>query len=84
MQPDSKQWLGKHVPAANTPQQQRGRVFYVVFAATVAMQWFRKHASTIEAVFLAWSLPRSYLEDNWHYSSVEDLVVECQPASNGS
>jgi hypothetical protein len=29
-------------------------------------------------------LPRSYLEDNWHYSSVEDLVVECQPASNGS
>jgi hypothetical protein len=31
------------------PQQQT--VFYEVRAATVAMQWFGKHVSTIEAVF---------------------------------
>jgi hypothetical protein len=36
---------------------------------TVAMQWFGKHASTIETVFSAWSVPRSYLEDNRRYKA---------------
>jgi hypothetical protein len=37
-----------------------------------------KHAlSSKEAVFSAWSVLRSYLEDNWRYSAVEGSVVEC-------
>jgi hypothetical protein len=47
------------------------------------MQWCGKHASTIEAVFYAWSVPRSYLEENWRYSAVEGSAVECYPARNG-
>jgi hypothetical protein len=48
-----------------------------VHAATVAMQRHGKHAlSTIEVMFSAWSVPRSYLECNWHYSVVEGSVVE--------
>jgi hypothetical protein len=35
------------------------------------------------AVFSAWSMPMSYLEGNWRYSSVENSVVECHPAGNG-
>jgi hypothetical protein len=37
----------------------RKNVFYVVRAVTVAMQWFGKHVSTIEAVF-AWSVLKIY------------------------
>jgi hypothetical protein len=36
-----------------------------------------KHAlSAIELVFSAWSMPKSYLEDNWCCSAVEVSVVE--------
>jgi hypothetical protein len=77
MQPVSKQWLDKHVPAVNTAQQQRGCVFYVVRAAMVSIQWCGKHASTTDILFSAWFVPRSYLEDNWRYSLVESLAVEC-------
>jgi hypothetical protein len=50
----------------------------VVHAATIAKQRRDKHASsTIQAVFSAWCVPKSYLEDNWRYSAVEDSVVEC-------
>jgi hypothetical protein len=35
--------------SVNKPQQ--GTVFYGVRAASVAMQWFGKHVSNIEAVF---------------------------------
>jgi hypothetical protein len=56
-----------------------------VRSATVAMQRRGKRtSSTIEVVFSAWSMPRSYLEDNWRYSAVEGSVVECLPASNRS
>jgi hypothetical protein len=79
-----KQWLGKHVPAVNTPQQWRGCIFYVIRTATIAMQWCSKHASTIEAVFSAWFVPRSYIEDNWRYNAVEGSIVECQSADNRS
>jgi hypothetical protein len=34
------------------------------------MQWFGKYVSTTETVFSAWSLPRSYLEDNEHYKEL--------------
>jgi hypothetical protein len=45
---------------------------------SVAMQRRGKHASsTIEVVFSAWSVPRSYLEDNWRYSVIEGSAVEC-------
>jgi hypothetical protein len=77
MQPVSKQRLSSHVPAVNTPQQHRGCVCYVILSVTVAMQRCGKHTSTSEAVFPAWFSPRSYLEDNWHYSAVEASVVEC-------
>jgi hypothetical protein len=41
------------------------------------MQWRGKQASSaIEAVFSAWSMLRSYLEDNWLYSSDEGSIVE--------
>jgi hypothetical protein len=43
----------------------------VIRAVTAAIQWCGKHASTIEAVFYAWSVLRSYFEDNWRYSAVE-------------
>jgi hypothetical protein len=34
----------------------------------IARQQRRKHvSSTLEAVFSAWFVPRSYLEDNWRY-----------------
>jgi hypothetical protein len=36
---------------------------------TIAMQWFGKHASTIETVFSVWSMTRSYLEDNRRYKA---------------
>jgi hypothetical protein len=29
-----------------------------------------------EAVFSAWSVPRSYLEHNWRYRAVQGSVVE--------
>jgi hypothetical protein len=39
---------------------------------TITLQRRGKHVSSrIEAVFSAWSLPKGYLEDNWHYSAVE-------------
>jgi hypothetical protein len=34
------------------------------------------------AVFSAWSMPRSYLEDNWRYSPVGSSVVRYSPDSN--
>jgi hypothetical protein len=47
-------------------------------AATVAMQQRGKHTSSkIEAVFAAWFVPRSYLDDNWRYSAVEGSAVKC-------
>jgi hypothetical protein len=43
----------------------------VVRAATVCIHRRGKHTSTtIEGLFSALSVPRSYLEDNWTYSSV--------------
>jgi hypothetical protein len=41
-------------------------VFYVVRAATIAMQWFGKHVSKIEAVFSAWSVRRLYNDSYRH------------------
>jgi hypothetical protein len=40
------------------------------------MQWFGKHATTIETVFSAWSVARSYPEDNRRYKADEGSVVE--------
>jgi hypothetical protein len=45
----------------------------------VAMHWCHKHASTtiellLETVFSTFSMPRSYLEDNWG----DPEVVSCQ------
>jgi hypothetical protein len=40
----------------------RETVFYGVLAATVVMQWFGKRVSTIEAMFSARSVQRSYLK----------------------
>jgi hypothetical protein len=62
MKTDSRQRSGKH----SRTQQQKNGVFYVVrAAATFAMQRRSKYASTtIQAVFSAGSMPRSYLEDN--------------------
>jgi hypothetical protein len=38
----------------------------MICAATVAMQRRCKHASTtIRGLFSVWSVPRSYLEENW-------------------
>jgi hypothetical protein len=49
-----------------------------VCAATIALQLRGKHSSsTIEAVVSAWSLPRSYLEDNCRCSAVEGSAVKC-------
>jgi hypothetical protein len=58
-----KQRLGKQTSTIET-------VFYGVRAATVAMQWFGKHVSKMEAVFSAGSLQRSYLKNKRRYSSV--------------
>jgi hypothetical protein len=33
------------------------------------MQWFGKHVSTIETLFSAWSVPKSYLENNCRYKT---------------
>jgi hypothetical protein len=46
--------------------------------------WCNKHTSTTEAVFPAWSVRRSYLENNWHYKAVEGTVVGCSLAGSGS
>jgi hypothetical protein len=44
-------------------------VFYVARAETVAMQRRGKHFyNNGRAVFSAWSVPRSFLGDNWRYS----------------
>jgi hypothetical protein len=69
--PIAKQWLSKQ--ASNN----RVTVFCGVSATTIGMQWFGKHASTIEAVFSAWSVRRIYLENNRRYKAVEGSVVEC-------
>jgi hypothetical protein len=56
-------------------------VFYVVRAATVAMQRRGKHGSTTtEGLFSGWSVPRSYLEDNWDepVSTVEFCTGGCE------
>jgi hypothetical protein len=53
-------------------------VFYVVHAVTVSMQLLGKRLSTtIEELFSAWAMTRSYLHDNWRYSLVESSGVEC-------
>jgi hypothetical protein len=41
------------------------------------MQRFGKYASTIQTLFSKWSVPRSCLEYNRHYKTVEGSVVEC-------
>jgi hypothetical protein len=56
----AKQRLGKQTSITES-------VFYGVRTATVAMQWFGKHVSTIETAFPACSVPRSYLEDSRRY-----------------
>jgi hypothetical protein len=56
----AKQRLGKNF-------SNRITVFKEVRATTGAMQWFGKYVWTIEAMFSEWSVPRSYLEDNWRY-----------------
>jgi hypothetical protein len=38
-----KERLGEHVPAANTPQQLRGCVLYLVRVATIGREWYGKH-----------------------------------------
>jgi hypothetical protein len=56
----------------------------VVSAATIAMQRCSKHLyNNRGTVFSVCSVPRSYLEDNWHYGSVESSGAECSPAGNG-
>jgi hypothetical protein len=47
-------------------------VFYVVCAATVAMQCFSKHISTVETVFSAWSVWRLY-NDSYRHNKVQFL-----------
>jgi hypothetical protein len=43
----------------------------VIFVGTVAMRRRDKHLyNNKEAVFSAWSVPKSYFERNWRYSSV--------------
>jgi hypothetical protein len=51
---------------------------------SIARQRLGKHIpaatntqATIETVFFAWSVTRSYLEHNWRYSAVEGAIVEC-------
>jgi hypothetical protein len=44
--------------------------FYGIRAATVAMKWFGKHVSTIDAVFSVGPLQRNYLTNKRRYSSV--------------
>jgi hypothetical protein len=59
----AKQRLGKQISIIKT-------VFYGVRTATVAMQWFGKHVSTIEAVFPVESVQRSDLKNKRRYCSV--------------
>jgi hypothetical protein len=66
MQPVSKQQLGKHDLAETEHTRNNGRAVFSmgVRAAAVAMQRHGKYASsTIEAMFSALSMPRSYLKD---------------------
>jgi hypothetical protein len=59
----ARQRFGKHIPAGTKTSNNK---------TSIARQRRCKHASsTIEAVFFAWSVPRSYLEDNWRYKAVE-------------
>jgi hypothetical protein len=54
----------KHcIETARYSLSNRKTVFYEIHTATVAIQWFSKHASTINTVFSAWFVPRNYLED---------------------
>jgi hypothetical protein len=55
--------------ARQTTFNNKETVFYRVCAATVAMQWFGKHVSTIEAVLHA-AVQRSYLKKKRLYDSV--------------
>jgi hypothetical protein len=79
MHPVSKQRLGKHVFAFNTPpQQQKDCLFYVVRAATVTMQWCGKHATAIERLcFLCRHCRGGILKTIVRYKAVEGSVVEC-------
>jgi hypothetical protein len=53
MQSISKQRLGKLVPAEMNAQKQKNSTHT---------------SSSAERLFFGWSMLRSYLEDNWHYS----------------
>jgi hypothetical protein len=56
-----RQILGKQsVARLRNNSDNRRSIFYIVRAATIAMQWFGKHVSTIEAVLSAWSMPKIY------------------------
>jgi hypothetical protein len=67
--PIARQQLGKHIPAGANARNS---------STSIAKQRRGKHASSrIEAVFAAWSVPRSYLEESWRYSAVEGSAVEC-------
>jgi hypothetical protein len=44
-------------------QQWKSSIFYVVHAATAAMQWFGKHTSRTEMLFSVQSVPRGYKKD---------------------
>jgi hypothetical protein len=53
----------------NLKSYSRETVFYWGRAATVAIQWFGEHVSTIEVVFSVGSVQRSYLKNKRRYSS---------------
>jgi hypothetical protein len=68
--------------SVNKPQQQT--VFYGVRAATVAMQWFGKHVSTLEAVFSVGSVQKSYLKNKRRYTSVLSSGLKIDTGSSSS
>jgi hypothetical protein len=68
MQPVSNQRFGKDGPAETNARNNAREVL-------LCNGWV--NASTVERLFSAWSMRRSYLEDNWRYSSVEGPAVEC-------
>jgi hypothetical protein len=71
-----RQWAGEIVVT--------GLVFYEVLTATVAMQWFGKHVSTIEDVFSVESVQRSYLKNKNRCGSVLTSRLETATESSST
>jgi hypothetical protein len=87
--PVAKQGLGEKRPLLRNARNNRKAMFSVVRAANVAMQQ-RCNYNNKGAVLSAWSVQRSYLEDNWRYSSVAGYSLKlqnihcCQETSTGN